>query len=163
MPKRQNFSSGGTWEPIVGYSRAVRVGPHVWVAGTTATDGKGRIVGRDDPQAQMRQALWNLERALQRAGASLKDVVRTRMFVTNMDHWEVIGREHGRVFGSIRPVATMVEVSRLISPEMLVEVEAEAYLARPSGYPLRAAGPAGARRITKRSDKRQGEHFAQGR
>jgi enamine deaminase RidA (YjgF/YER057c/UK114 family) len=128
MPKRQNFSSGGSWEPLIGYSRAVRVGPHLWISGTTATAGKGGIVGVGDPAAQMRQALKNIQRALSDAGAQLEDVVRTRIFVTDMADWEEIGRVHGQFFGSIRPVATMVEMNRLISPEMLVEVEAEAYV-----------------------------------
>ena len=123
---RQNFSSGGKWEPIVGYSRAVRVGHLIAVAGTTAADANGNVSG--DAYVQTIRTIENIQRALEMAGASLEHVVRTRMFVKNMDDWEAIGRAHGEFFAQIRPVATMIEVSRFINPDMLVEIEADAIL-----------------------------------
>lgn len=128
MAPRQKVATGTRWEPLVGYSRAVRVGTTVYVSGTTATDVHGNIVGTD-PYTQTRQALRNIEHALVACGATLADVVRTRIFVTNITQWEEIGRAHGEVFGTIRPATTMVEVRRLIDPALLVEIEAEAVLA----------------------------------
>jgi enamine deaminase RidA (YjgF/YER057c/UK114 family) len=127
-PARKNFPSGAPWEAIVGYSRAVRIDNHVWVSGTTATDERGKVVGVGDAAAQTRYALQKIEGALKEAGATFADVVRTRMFVTDISQWEAVGRVHGEFFGAIRPAATMVEVSKLIDPDHLVEIEVDAFI-----------------------------------
>lgn len=126
--KRKQFSSGTEWEPIVGYSRSYRVGNQIFVSGTTATDENNNIVGKDDAYKQTKQILKNIKNALEALGGRMTDVVRTRMFVTNIDDWQAVGKAHGEVFAKIRPVTTMVEVSKLVNPDMLVEIEAEAII-----------------------------------
>ena len=130
--RRERHSSGSPWEPVVGYSRAVRAGDLIVVAGTTASDEQGQVVGKDDPYRQTHVILAKIDRALQALGATLEDVIRTRIYVTDIDRWEEVGRAHREVFGAIRPAATMVEVRRLVGPEMLVEIEVEARTTQPN-------------------------------